>query len=95
MRYVSTRGQAPVLSFEEAMLSGLARDGGLYVPEKLPPIRAAEIASLPELSYEDAAFWVMRRFIGDCFTDDEFRHLIARAYAGFDPRMAEIASPFF
>ncbi len=84
MRYVSTRGQAPVLSFEEAMLSGLARDGGLYVPEKLPPIRAAEIASLPELSYEDAAFWVMRRFIGDCFTDDEFRHLIARAYAGFD-----------
>jgi threonine synthase len=83
MRYVSTRGQAPVLSFEEAMLSGLARDGGLYVPEKLPPIRAAEIAALPGVSYEDAAFWVMRRFIGDCFTDDEFRHLIARAYAGF------------
>jgi threonine synthase len=65
------------------MLSGLARDGGLYVPEKLPPIRAAEIAALPSLSYEDAAFWVMRRFIGDCFADDEFRHLIARAYAGF------------
>jgi len=83
MRYVSTRGQAPVLSFEEAMLSGLARDGGLFVPEKLPPIRAAEIAALPQLSYEDAAFWVMRRFIGDCFTDDEFRHLITRAYAGF------------
>jgi len=83
MRYVSTRGQAPILSFEEAMLSGLARDGGLYVPEKLPPIRAAEIAALPCLSYEDAAFWVMRRFIGDCFADDEFRHLIARAYAGF------------
>ena len=36
MRYVSTRGQAPVLNFEQAMLSGLARDGGLYLPETIP-----------------------------------------------------------
>ena len=83
MQYVSTRGKAPALSFEEAMLSGLARDGGLYVPEAIPPVRAAEIAAMPELSYEDAAFWVMRRYIGDCFTDSEFRAIIGRAYEGF------------
>ena len=65
------------------MLSGLARDGGLYVPEAIPPVRAAEIAAMPELSFEDAAFWVMRRYIGDCFTDTEFRNIIARAYEGF------------
>ena len=83
MRYVSTRGQAPVLPFEETMLSGLARDGGLYVPESMPALSPAEIAGLAGLSYEDAAYWVMRPFVGDCFTDGEFRAIICRAYAGF------------
>jgi threonine synthase len=84
MRYVSTRGQAPVLPFEEAMLSGLARDGGLYVPETVPVLDEVEIAALAGLSYEDAAFRIMRPFIGDCFSDDEFSAIIGRAYAGFD-----------
>ena len=46
MRYISTRGDAPVLSFEEAMLTGLARDGGLYLPETWPTMSEAEIADL-------------------------------------------------
>jgi len=83
MRYISTRGQAPVLSFEEAMLTGLARDGGLYLPESIPQMSAADIAALEGLSYEETAFRVMRPFIGDSFTDHEFREIIARAYAGF------------
>jgi len=83
MRYVSTRGQAPALSFEEAMLSGLARDGGLYVPEAVPQIGAREIAGLAGLSYGEAAFRLMRPFIGDCFSDTRFRDIIARAYHGF------------
>ncbi|MEZ5912778.1 MAG: threonine synthase [Paracoccaceae bacterium] len=84
MRYISTRGQAPELSFEEAMLSGLARDGGLYVPESVPVLLHDEIAALAGLSYEEVAFRVMRPFIGDTFTDAEFRGLIDKAYAGFD-----------
>ena len=84
MRYVSTRGAAPVLSFDEAMLTGLARDGGLYVPEAVPVLAPDEIAALAGLSYEDAAFRVMRPFIGDSFADADFRAIIARAYAGFD-----------
>ncbi|WPY95864.1 threonine synthase [Limimaricola variabilis] len=83
MRYVSTRGQAPSLSFEEAMLTGLARDGGLYVPETVPMFDRAQIAAMAGQPYEEVAFRVMRPFIGDAFTDDEFRELIARAYAGF------------
>jgi threonine synthase len=83
MHYISTRGQAPVLPFEAAMLSGLARDGGLYVPETVPVMGAGEIAGLAGLSYEDAAFRIMRPFIGDCFTDGEFSAIITRAYAGF------------
>jgi threonine synthase len=83
MRYVSTRGKAPVLTFGEAMLTGLARDGGLYVPEAIPTLTADEIAALGGLSYEEAAFRVMRPFVGDAFTDEEFRGAIAKAYASF------------
>ena len=83
MRYVSTRGSAPILTFEEAMLTGLARDGGLYVPETVPTLTTDQIAAMAGQSYEEVAFTVMRPFIGDTFTDDEFRTLIANAYAGF------------
>jgi len=83
MRYISTRGSAPVLSFEEAMLTGLARDGGLYVPETIPQMSHDDIAALAGKSYEEIAFAVMRPFIGDTFTDAEFRGIIAKAYANF------------
>jgi threonine synthase len=83
MRYISTRGSAPVLSFEEAMLTGLARDGGLYVPETTPQMSHDDIAALAGKSYEDIAFAVMRPFIGDTFNDAEFRDIIAKAYANF------------
>ncbi len=83
MRYISTRGQAPVLSFEEAMLTGLARDGGLYVPETIPQMTEGDIAALAGQSYEEIAFRVMWPFIGDTFTEHEFREIIAKAYAGF------------
>ena len=83
MRYISTRGDAPVLSFEDAMLTGLARDGGLYVPETVPTMSAGDIAALAGLPYEEVAFRVMRPFVGDTFTDEEFADIIAKAYAGF------------
>ncbi|SEV90099.1 L-threonine synthase [Cognatiyoonia koreensis] len=83
MRYISTRGKAPVLTFEEAMLTGLARDGGLYVPETIPTLTQGQIAAMAGQSYEDIAFAVMRPFIGDTFTDAEFKTLITKAYAGF------------
>ena len=83
MRYVSTRGKAPVLTFDEAMLTGLARDGGLYVPETIPALTAEEIAALGGQSYEETAFRIMRPFVGDAFTDAEFRSAIGKAYESF------------
>ncbi len=83
MRYVSTRSQAPVLGFEDTMLTGLARDGGLYVPETVPVMSQADIAALAGLPYEDIAFRVMWPFVADAFTEDDFAAMIARAYAGF------------
>ncbi len=83
MRYISTRGQAPVLTFGQAMMTGLARDGGLYVPESVPAFGHADIAAMAGQSYEEIAYRVMRPYLGDTFGDDEFRGLIAAAYAGF------------
>lgn len=83
MRYVSTRGNAPILNFEETMLTGLAPDGGLYVPEAAPTLTHDQIARLHLGSYEDAAFTVMQPFVGDTFEEDEFREIIAAAYEGF------------
>lgn len=78
MRYVSTRGKAPVLDFEGAMLSGLARDGGLYLPETIPAFSG--LNDLDGLPYEEVAFRVIRPFTGDSFSDHELRGAIDRAY---------------
>ena len=83
MRYISTRGQAPILTFGQAMMTGLARDGGLYVPQTVPVFGFDDIAAMAGQSYEAIAFQVMRPFLGDTFDDNEFRGLIATAYAGF------------
>ncbi|MEQ3625106.1 MAG: threonine synthase [Celeribacter sp.] len=83
MRYISTRGKAPVLSFEEAMLTGLARDGGLYLPETIPTMTEDDIAALVGLPYEEVAFRVMWPYVGESFSEEEFRGIIARAYADF------------
>ena len=83
MHYISTRGQAPRLTFEEAMLTGLAPDGGLYVPETIPTLSTGEIAALAGAPYEEIAYRVMAPFVGDCFSEDDLRGAIARAYAGF------------
>ncbi len=83
MNYISTRSTAPVLSFEEAMLTGLALDGGLYLPETVPQLSADEIGAMAGLSYEGIAFRVMQPFLGDAFSGDEFKQIIGKAYAGF------------
>ena len=80
MNYVSTRGQAPVLGFEDVMLAGLARDGGLYVPETWPQLDVARINGQP---YAEAAFQVMQPFVGGDVPDAEFRQILKDAYATF------------
>ena len=80
MKYVSTRGQAPVLDFEGAMLSGLARDGGLYVPENFPAI---DIMSLCGKPFADVAFAVAKAFAGDAIPAAELRPMVDAAYATF------------
>ena len=83
MKYISTRGNAPVLTFEEAMLTGLARDGGLYVPERIPKMSSGDIIGLAGLSYEEIALRVIQPFVGRSFSEAELISSISNAYAGF------------
>ncbi|MDT1061829.1 threonine synthase [Paracoccus sp. CPCC 101403] len=84
MRYVSTRGRAEVLDFAQAMMTGLARDGGLYLPETIPTFTREDIAALDGLPYEEVALRVITPFVGTSFSQDELKGAIARAYQGFD-----------
>jgi threonine synthase len=83
MRYISTRGAAPSLDFEDVTLTGLAADGGLYVPETWPHFTEAEIAALRGLSYVDTAVAVMRPFVQGSLDPAELRALCEAAYGRF------------
>ena len=79
MRYISTRGQAPILQFSEILLGGLASDGGLYVPEAYPRFSAAELATMRGMSYPQLAFAVLSRLIDDIPADD-LKAIIDKTY---------------
>ena len=82
MKYISTRGAAPVVEFEEALLAGLARDGGLYVPETWPVLSPDAIRALEGAPYETVALEVLRPFVGG-MDMDALKGMIDTAYAGF------------
>jgi threonine synthase len=83
VKYISTRGQAPSLNFEEVTLAGLARDGGLYVPESWPTFSAQEIREMRGLTYPELVVTVLRPFIGDCIDEQALQGMAKRAYANF------------
>jgi threonine synthase len=83
LRYVSTRGGAPALDFEEALLAGLASDGGLYMPESWPELSRKEIGAFAGAPYAEAAFRIIGRFTRDTIEGDELRALIDDSYAEF------------
>jgi len=83
MQYVSTRGSAPHLGFEDVTLAGLASDGGLYVPEQWPSFSKTEIAALRGLSYVDTAVAVMRPFVAGALDDAALKTMCEAAYGRF------------
>lgn len=87
MKYISTRGAAPALGFEDVLLTGLARDGGLYLPEHWPSLSHDEIAGLAGQSYEDVAVRIMKPFVGGEIPDADLAAIVADAYATFRHRL--------
>jgi threonine synthase len=83
MKYISTRGTAPELTFKQALLVGLAGDGGLYVPQTWPEFSASDIASFRGKPYSHVAFEVMRRFVDGEIPDAALKAMIDEAYGTF------------
>ena len=83
MRYISTRGLAPTLDFSGVLLAGLARDGGLYLPETWPVLSSAEISAFAGQPFHAVAFDLIRRFTGGSIPDAVLREATKAAYAGF------------
>ncbi len=83
MQYVSTRGEAPQLGFSDAILTGLARDGGLYVPADWPQFSPADIRAMRGLAYPDLAIRVLTPFLGGEVAQPVFERLVREAYVTF------------
>lgn len=83
MQYVSTRGSAPALGFEDVTLAGLASDGGLYVPESWPSFSPGQIRALAGLSYVETAVRVMAPYVAGSLSEEELRELCTAAYGRF------------
>jgi threonine synthase len=83
VRYVSTRGEAPELGFEDALLAGLARDGGLYVPATWPRLSPGVIASFAGKPFAEVATTVLEAYVGDAIAREELLALARDAYARF------------
>jgi threonine synthase len=92
VRYVSTRGEAPPLGFMDVTLAGLARDGGLYVPESWPRLSAETIVGFAGRPYAEVAVEVIRPFVGDTISEAELSRLAREAYGTFrHPAVVPIA----
>jgi len=99
MRYISTRGQAAPVGFTDAVLGGLAPDGGLYVPQEWPAFTRDEIAGFAALPYAQVAAAVLGKFAGDEISADDMRRMCEEAYATFSHKavvpMVQIGSQTF
>lgn len=80
MKYISTRGNAPELSFEDVLLTGLAADGGLYVPKELPQFSLEEIESWRDLPYTELAFKIIYPFVEGSVDAEALKKMLASVY---------------
>ena len=84
MKYISTRGKAPKLAFDDVLLAGLARDGGLYLPETWPTFSAQDIAAMKGMSYAEVAVKVMTPFVEGAISVEDLTRIVNETYGVFD-----------
>ena len=91
MLYVSTRGAAPSRDFEHVLLSGLAQDGGLYVPKIWPKFTHDDLETFRDLSYSDLAFRIIKPFVGQTIQDTNLKAILSEVYSSFShPEVAPL-----
>ncbi len=87
MLYYSTRGLDVSSNFSEVLHSGLAGDGGLFVPKFIPTLDVETINEWGHLSYEELAVEIISLFSGDCFSRSELSEIVYESYSGFDHKL--------
>lgn len=83
MKYISTRGKAPILNFDDVLMAGLGSDGGLYVPEYYPQLSKSDIKAAATVPYTQTAFKVMYPYVRECIPEADFADMIHKAYGTF------------
>lgn len=87
MKFISTRGETEPVSFNQAVMMGLASDGGLLLPAAIPTFSKSEIEELTTLPYTEIAFTIFTRFTGDNIPETDLRKLIKSSYASFSTNL--------
>lgn len=90
MRYVSTRDSGLSLSASEAIVMGLSRDGGLFIPETIPALESGAIEKLCNMSYQDRAVYVMKMYL-DEFSEEELKSFTTAGYGPSKYDVSEVA----
>ena len=91
MDYISTRDSQKIYSSEQVLNYGLAPDGGLFIPKELPKFSLESINSLKGSDYQEIAFFILKPFLNDLFSDIEIRKIINEAYNKFDKEIVSIS----
>ena len=84
MKYISTRNNKKTYNFIETFLNGLALDGGLYIPKKIPRLSSATLNRLSKLNYNDLAYEIIKIYTGNTFSNNELKKIIKISYRKFN-----------
>ena len=84
IKYISTRGNAPKLSFKDVVFEGLASDGGLYIPESWPSLSKDMINSFSSMTYQEIAYAVISPYVDSSLTEKDLKDIIDKSYSCFD-----------
>ncbi len=90
MEYISTRNTKKTFSFRDIFLKGLAPDGGLFIPKKIPIYSGAELLNLKNFTYNELAINIISKFCGDEFSQEEIREIVNKSYKNF--RVQEVVN---
>ncbi len=83
MEYISTRNEKKIFSFKDVFLKGLAPDGGLFIPKKIPFCDSQELKKIKSLSYEELAAQILLKFVGNEFSEKEILNIVKNSYKNF------------
>ena len=90
IKYSSTRGGDISLTYEEVLLAGLARDGGLFMPESWPSFSHSDLKNMKELNYARLATKILKPFIQPFLDEDEILNMCQATYSQFDNEIAPL-----